>query len=77
MVSAPWPVCLSNMATPQKTIGEETKIPVFFINGGNGNAEDTGQRASHCPSSMDKLGIVEVVAAAMRTRATTSGTAAV
>ena len=45
-----------------------------FINGGNGNAEDTGQRASHSPSSMDKLGIVEVVAAALRTRATTSGT---
>ena len=40
----------------------------------SGNAEDTGQRASHSFSSMDDLGIVEVVAAALRTRATTSGT---
>ena len=44
------------------------------INGDNCNAEDTRQRASHSTSSMDKLGIVEFVAAALRTRATTSGT---
>ena len=45
-----------------------------FIGYNNGNAEDAGQRASHSFPPSDSLGIVEVVAAALRTRATTSGT---
>ena len=56
--------------------------PAYILNGAymvyivetNGNAEETGRRASHgCPPA-DELGIIEVVAAALRTRATTSGT---
>ena len=39
-----------------------------------GNAEGIGQYATHNLAPMDKLGIVEVVVAAQRTRATTSGT---
>ena len=47
---------------------------VGFIGHNNGNAEETGQRASHSFPPTVNLGIVEVVAAALRTRATTSGT---
>ena len=51
-----------------------TSIVVALVYFNSGNAEDAGQRASHSFSSMDDLGIVEVAAAALRTRAATSGT---
>ena len=42
--------------------------------GFDGNAEETGRRASHGCLPADVMGIVEVAAAALRTRAATSGT---
>ena len=47
---------------------------VGFIGYNNGNAEETWKRASHSFPPTVNLGIVEVVAAALRTCATTSGT---
>ena len=55
-------------------VAEFWGVYMVYIVETNGNAEETGRRASHgCPPA-DELGIVEVVAAALRTRATTSGT---
>ena len=55
-------------------VAEFWGVYMVYIAETNGNAEETGRRASHgCPPA-DELGIIEVVAAALRTRATTSGT---
>ena len=55
-------------------VAEFWGVYMVYIVETNGNAEETGRRASHgCPPA-DELGIIEVVAAALRTRATTSGT---
>ena len=55
-------------------VAEFRGVYMVYIVETNGNAEETGRRASHgCPPA-DELGIIEVVAAALRTRATTSGT---
>ena len=55
-------------------VAEFWGVYMVYIVETKGNAEETGRRASHgCPPA-DELGIIEVVAAALRTRATTSGT---
>ena len=55
-------------------VAEFWGVYMVYIVETNGNAEETGRRASHgCPPA-DELGIIEVVAAALRTRVTTSGT---
>ena len=47
---------------------------VFVVGSASGNAEDAGQAALHSLSPADGLCIIEVMAAARRTRAITSGT---
>ena len=47
---------------------------VFVVGSASGKAEDAGQAALHSLSPADGLCIVEVMAAAPRTRAITSGT---
>ena len=52
----------------------ECTAEVFSVGSASGKAEDAGQAALHSLSPADGLCIVEVMAAARRTRASTSET---
>ena len=61
----------------RQTLRLLTNLDANFVSesiGFDGNAEETGRRASHGCLPADVMGIVEVAAAALRTRAATSGT---
>ena len=64
----------SVLSDPDSSFTQSFFAAGVFVGSANGKAEDAGQAALHSLSPADGLCIVEVMAAARRTRAITSET---